>query len=44
MNKLKAEVHHHLNHWGQIHDHVNVHEDWDLTWTDIKRHKYKQIS
>jgi len=44
VNKLKAEVHHYLDHWDWIHDYVNVYKDWDLTWTDVKRHKHKQIS
>ncbi len=43
MNKSKAEVYYHLNYWDWIHNHVNVHEDWDLTWKDVKRYEHKQI-
>jgi len=43
MNKLKAEICHHLDHWDWIHSYVNVYKDWDLTWTDVKRHRYEQI-
>jgi len=41
MNKLKIKVCCYLNHWDQIHNYVNVHKDWDLTWINVKKYKYK---
>jgi len=41
LNKLKTEVCCHLHHWNEVHDHVNVYKDWNLTCADVKRYEYE---
>jgi len=41
INKSEAEVCHYFYYWDEIHDHVNVHKDWNLTCADVERYEYK---